>query len=76
MSGKDRDVLNPGDLVRVNFTLTVNVNAIQAQLAGKIGAVVAEAPMRPSGRRAYKVLVDGRIRYFYGVDLEPVNEAR
>jgi hypothetical protein len=59
--------MQPGDLVRVHPTVV--------QLAGKIGVVVEETPP-PRLRRAYKVLVDGRIYHFYFDYLELVDEAR
>jgi protein involved in polysaccharide export with SLBB domain len=68
MSGKDRDVLNPGDLVRVNVHLF-------AQLAGKIGVVVEETTS-PTPLRTYKVLVDGYIVNLHRVYLEVVNATR
>jgi hypothetical protein len=62
--------MQPGDLVRVNDYPLV------AQLAGKIGVVVEETPLWSPCRRTYKVLVDGCIVHFYGVDLEIVDETR
>jgi hypothetical protein len=35
-----------------------------------------ETPLWSTGRRTYKVLVDGRVYYFYQEALEPVDEAR
>jgi hypothetical protein len=65
--------MKPGDIVRVNTHLF-------AQLAGKIGVVVEETTSKsvawPSGRRTYKVLVDGCIYHFYQESLEPLNETR
>jgi hypothetical protein len=76
MSRKDHN-MKPGDLVRVR-----NLSP-DARHHGKVGVVVAlesestfidGAGGGPPWR--YDVLLDGGIAHFYGVYLEPVDEAR
>jgi hypothetical protein len=66
MSCKDRDAMQPGDLVRIGYGRAAGVNA------GKIGVIVQ---LRQPPKMTYDVLIDGCIGHFYGFDLVLINEA-